>query len=146
MLHGKREEIRQNWGLGGSAPYWIMGLSTSRRISFGWALVPGVKRMPSRAAENTVLRTRMVIGDQEKNRGVKPKSTCVPSVARQAFYHPRQLCHRAIELMCDEHRWSLGTVFNLHQTPAHGALKEQRHEIAREAAGLLGKETVALLT
>src|SRR5882762_9131854 len=44
-----------------STPYWMIGLSTSGNISFGWALVAGRKRVPSPAAGNTALQTFIVI-------------------------------------------------------------------------------------
>src|SRR5205809_5338994 len=40
-----------------STTYWIIGLSTSGSISFGWAFVAGRNRVPSPAAGNTALRT-----------------------------------------------------------------------------------------
>src|ERR1700746_2379716 len=40
-----------------STPYWMIGLSTSGSISFGWALVAGRNRVPRPAAGNTALRT-----------------------------------------------------------------------------------------
>src|SRR3989475_4949307 len=36
-----------------STTYWIIGLSTSGSISFGWAFVAGRNRVPSPAAGNT---------------------------------------------------------------------------------------------
>src|SRR5258708_6062025 len=43
-----------------STPYWIVGLSTSGSISFGWALVTGRNRVPRPAAGKIALRTVMV--------------------------------------------------------------------------------------
>src|SRR5438132_1168804 len=42
-----------------STPYWMVGLSTSGSISFGWALVTGRKRVPRPAAGKIALRTVM---------------------------------------------------------------------------------------
>src|SRR5437870_13211909 len=39
-----------------STPYWMIGLSTSGSISFGWALVAGRKRVPRPAAGKIALR------------------------------------------------------------------------------------------
>src|SRR5215212_2154722 len=39
-----------------STPYWMIGLSTSGSISFGWALVAGRNRVPSPAAGKTAFR------------------------------------------------------------------------------------------
>src|SRR5438094_4631406 len=44
-----------------STTYWIVGLSTSGSISFGWALVAGKNRVPRPAAGNTALRTFGII-------------------------------------------------------------------------------------
>jgi hypothetical protein len=41
-----------------STPYWIVGLSTSGSISFGWALVTGKNRVPKPAAGKMAFRTR----------------------------------------------------------------------------------------
>src|SRR5687767_14906549 len=41
-----------------SITYWMIGLSTSGSISFGWALVAGRKRVPRPAAGKTALRMR----------------------------------------------------------------------------------------
>lgn len=40
-----------------STPYWMIGLSTSGSISFGWALVAGKNLVPRPAAGNTAFRT-----------------------------------------------------------------------------------------
>src|SRR5512144_791078 len=40
-----------------STTYWMVGLSTRRSISLGWALVAGRKRVPRPAAGNTAFRT-----------------------------------------------------------------------------------------
>src|SRR5438445_2842768 len=40
-----------------STPYWMVGLSTSGSISFGWALVTGRKRVPRPAAGKMARRT-----------------------------------------------------------------------------------------
>ncbi len=42
-----------------STAYWMIGLSTSGSISFGWALVAGRNRVPQPAAGKTALRTRI---------------------------------------------------------------------------------------
>src|SRR3954454_3961532 len=42
-----------------STAYWMIGLSTSGSISFGWALVAGRKRVPHPAAGKTAFRTRI---------------------------------------------------------------------------------------
>src|SRR5450755_3741463 len=44
-----------------STPYWMMGLSTSGSISFGWALVAGRKRVPNPAAGKIALRTLRIL-------------------------------------------------------------------------------------
>src|SRR2546428_11457564 len=49
-----------------STPYWMIGLSTSGSISFGWALVAGRKRVPRPAAGKTGLRTARVTPESEE--------------------------------------------------------------------------------
>ena len=46
-----------------STPYWMIGLSTSGNISFGWALVAGRNRVPNPAAGNTAFRITPLILD-----------------------------------------------------------------------------------
>src|SRR5580700_9215325 len=66
-----------------STPYWMMGLSTSGSISFGWALVAGKKRVPRPAAGNTALRTFM---GMEASLVVSSLVVgCVTSVAGQLY-------------------------------------------------------------
>src|ERR1700693_3941826 len=43
-----------------STTYWMVGLSTSGSISFGWALVAGRNRVPSPAAGKTAFLTLIV--------------------------------------------------------------------------------------
>src|SRR3954452_2961238 len=42
-----------------STAYWMIGLSTSGRISLGWGLGAGRKRVPHPAAGKTAFRTRI---------------------------------------------------------------------------------------
>src|SRR5437588_12678953 len=44
-----------------STPYWIVGLSRSGSISFGWALVTGRNRVPRPAAVMIALRTGLAV-------------------------------------------------------------------------------------
>src|SRR5688572_30843448 len=55
-----------------STTYWMVGLSTSGSISFGWALVAGRNRVPSPAAGKTPLRT--FIEARLARRGPQPRS------------------------------------------------------------------------
>ena len=45
-----------------STAYWMMGLSMSGRVSFGWALVAGRRRVPCPAARMTAFRTFTGLG------------------------------------------------------------------------------------
>src|SRR5260370_27141133 len=56
----------------------MMGLSTSGSISLGCALVAGRKRVPSPAAGNTALRTRIFMSEFQ-NSEMRNSSTMVPS-------------------------------------------------------------------
>src|SRR5579864_6034050 len=73
-----------------STPYWMVGLSTSGSISFGWAFVTGRNRVPSPAAGKIALRTvPVVIGDNLVDPDLHSRSTHVDAVAphRDAFTH-----------------------------------------------------------
>src|ERR1044071_10064048 len=61
-----------------STPYWMIGLSTSGSISFGWALVAGRNLVPSPAAGKTALRTLVGINIQFRRR-------------RRAAQHPLEM-------------------------------------------------------
>src|SRR3954454_8162156 len=68
-----------------STAYWMIGLSTSGSISFGWALVAGRKRVPHPAAGKTAFRTRIephgdpgVGGSRQYSRGVPDARSSVP--------------------------------------------------------------------
>src|ERR1700738_3257746 len=52
-----------------STPYWMVGLSTSGSISFGWALVTGRKRVPRPAAGKISLRTGGIVIDDNLSGG-----------------------------------------------------------------------------
>src|SRR6266446_788744 len=75
-----------------STPYWMIGLSTSGSISFGWGLVAGRNRDPRPATGNTALRpadaTFTSVEAPGAGHDARPGSQPFARPADQAARHP----------------------------------------------------------
>src|ERR1700738_4931597 len=103
-----------------STPYWMVGLSTSGSISFGWALVTGRNRVPRPAAGKIAFLTGGIVIKDNLSRGCSGKYS---SRARGTFRaggrgrpdHPsRRRCGNVFDA---GHDWPDGD----HEPPVRGA-------------------------
>src|ERR1700737_2881486 len=78
-----------------STPYWMMGLSTSGSISFGWGLVAGRKRVPSPAAGKTALRTLVLMMTSFRMQ-LQDRAVVAQHALANDLHRDRTLPHQAV--------------------------------------------------